>query len=87
VKKKKKQFFCTWVVLFAGDRPANNVVHGLCYLQVIDLYDPKEQWASYVINAIKAKEFQVKDVNYIVRKGEVITDPPSFLTAGSNPGE
>ncbi len=49
-------------------------------LQVIDLYDPKEQWASYVINAIKAKEFQVKDVNYIVRKGEV---PPSHLLSPS----
>lgn len=35
-----------------------------------DLYDPREQWASYLINAIKAKEFHTKDVNYIVRKGE-----------------
>ena len=43
---------------------------------MIDLYDPKEQWASYVINAIKAKEFQVRDVNYIVRKGEVSLFPP-----------
>lgn len=41
-------------------------------LGVADLYDPKEQWASYVINAVKAKEFQTKDVNYIVRKGEII---------------
>lgn len=56
-------------------------------LQVSDLYDPREQWASYVINAIKvhnltlekkghlflqAKELQIRDVNYIVRKGEVI---------------
>eukprot|EP00210_Caulerpa_lentillifera_P001332 g1281.t1 len=41
-------------------------------LQVSDLYDPREQWASYVINAIKAKEIQIRDVNYIVRKGEVI---------------
>lgn len=41
-----------------------------CVFQVSDLYDPKEQWASYLINAIKAKEFHMKDVNYIVRKGE-----------------
>eukprot|EP00803_Ostreobium_quekettii_P009152 evm.model.scf_753.3 EVM.evm.TU.scf_753.3 scf_753:30682-44472(-) len=41
-------------------------------LQVTDLYNPREQWASYVINAIKAKELQIKDVNYIVRDGEVI---------------
>lgn len=36
-----------------------------------DLYEPKEQWASYLINALKAKELHFRDVNYIVRKGEV----------------
>lgn len=36
-----------------------------------DLYDPREQWASYVLNAIKAKELFVKDVSYIVRSNEV----------------
>lgn len=41
-----------------------------CELQVTDLYDPKEQWASFLINAIKAKEFHTRDVNYIVRQGE-----------------
>lgn len=41
-------------------------------LQVSDLYDPRAQWASFLINAIKAKELQIRDVNYIVRKGEVI---------------
>lgn len=40
--------------------------------QVPDLYDPREQWASYLINAIKAKELVVRDVGYIVRGGEVI---------------
>lgn len=33
-----------------------------------DLYDPREQWASYLINALKAKELQQKDVNYIVKQ-------------------
>ena len=42
------------------------------FLQVTDLYDPREQWASYLINALKAKELQFKDVNYIVRGPEVI---------------
>ncbi|KAL2631916.1 hypothetical protein R1flu_016602 [Riccia fluitans] len=37
-----------------------------------DLYDPREQWASYLINAIKAKELFLKDVNYIVRNKEVM---------------
>jgi hypothetical protein len=42
--------------------------------QVSDLYDPRTQWASYIINAIKAKELFVKDVNYIVKKDEVRAD-------------
>lgn len=41
-------------------------------LQVKDLYDPRTQWALYIINALKAKELQKKDVNYIVKSGEVI---------------
>jgi preprotein translocase subunit SecA len=41
-------------------------------LQVSDLYDPREQWASYLINAIKAKELQKRDVNYIVKQDEII---------------
>ena len=40
--------------------------------QVTDLYDPREQWASYLINALKAKELQARDINYIVRGQEVI---------------
>lgn len=41
-------------------------------LGIKDLYDPREQWASYVINALKAKELFLKDVNYIVRNKEVV---------------
>ena len=41
-------------------------------LQVADLYDPREQWASFLINAIKAKELFLKDVSYITRGGEVV---------------
>lgn len=41
-------------------------------LQIPDLYDPRTQWASYIINAIKAKELFIKDVNYIVKNNEVI---------------
>lgn len=37
-----------------------------------DLYDPTDPWASYVFNAIKAKELFIKDVHYIVRDNEVI---------------
>ena len=42
-----------------------------CGVQVSDLYDPREQWASYVLNAIKAKELFIRDVSYIVRANEV----------------
>jgi preprotein translocase subunit SecA len=38
---------------------------------VSDLYDPREQWASYLLNAIKAKELFIRDVSYIVRSNEV----------------
>ncbi|KAK8554617.1 hypothetical protein V6N13_093596 [Hibiscus sabdariffa] len=41
-------------------------------LNVKDLYDPREQWASYLLNAIKAKELFLKDVNYIIRGKEVL---------------
>ncbi|NEQ46482.1 MAG: preprotein translocase subunit SecA [Leptolyngbya sp. SIOISBB] len=41
-------------------------------LGVKDLFDPKDPWAHYVFNAIKGKELFVKDVNYIVRDGEVV---------------
>jgi preprotein translocase subunit SecA len=41
-------------------------------LGVNDLYDPEDPWAHYVFNAIKAKELFTKDVNYIVRNGEVV---------------
>jgi preprotein translocase subunit SecA len=41
-------------------------------LQVADLYDPREQWASFLINAIKAKELFLKDVSYITKGGEVV---------------
>ena len=36
-----------------------------------DLYDPRNPWASYLINAINAKELQKKDVSYIVRGDQV----------------
>lgn len=41
-------------------------------LNVKDLYDPREQWASYLINAIKAKELFQRNVSYIVRGQEVV---------------
>ncbi|NJO46445.1 MAG: preprotein translocase subunit SecA [Oscillatoriales cyanobacterium RM2_1_1] len=39
---------------------------------VRDLYDPSNPWAHFIFNALKAKELFIKDVNYIVREGEVV---------------
>lgn len=41
-------------------------------LQVDNLFDAMNPWASYVSNAIKAKELFQKDKAYIVRDGEVL---------------
>jgi preprotein translocase subunit SecA len=41
-------------------------------LKVSDLFDPKDPWAHYIFNAIKAKELFNKDVHYIVRNGEIV---------------
>ncbi|MFN9608345.1 MAG: preprotein translocase subunit SecA [Pseudanabaena sp.] len=41
-------------------------------LGVKDLFDQQDPWAHYVFNALKAKELFLRDVNYIVRDGEVI---------------
>ncbi|ERN42731.1 preprotein translocase, secA subunit [Rubidibacter lacunae KORDI 51-2] len=42
------------------------------FLRVEDLYNPEDPWAHYIFNAIKAKELFIRDVNYIVRKDEVV---------------
>lgn len=41
-------------------------------LQVKDLFNPKDPWAHYINNALKAKELFTKDVNYIVREGQAV---------------
>ena len=45
-------------------------------LQVDDLYDTAEPWASYVGNALKAKECFARDKEYIVRDDEVLCPIP-----------
>ena len=46
-------------------------------------YDPLHQWALYIINAIKAKDLQLKDVSRIVKGKEVVIDE---FTAGTMEG-
>ena len=41
-------------------------------LRVKDLFDPKDPWAHYITNALKAKELFTRDVNYIVRDGDAV---------------
>jgi len=42
------------------------------FLQVSDLYNPKDPWAHYITNALKAKELFIKDVNYIIKNSEAV---------------
>ena len=54
------------------------------------MYDPRTQWASFVINALKAKELQARDVNYIVRGEEVpryCPPTPSLSVCGETRAE
>ena len=57
---------CCWVAASFSPVAASAIV------QETDLYDPRTQWASYLINALKAKELQKRNVNYIVRGEEVL---------------
>lgn len=41
-------------------------------LNVTDLYNLQNPWASYIFNAIKAKELFIIDVHYIVKDNEII---------------
>ncbi len=41
-------------------------------LKVKDLFDPKDPWAHYVTNALKAKELFTLDTNYIIRNNEAV---------------
>jgi preprotein translocase subunit SecA len=61
------------------DEKARNVVlteEGIIKSEVllnnVSLYDPEDPWASYIFNALKAKELFTKDVHYIVRDDEII---------------
>ena len=42
------------------------------FLGVSDLYDAADPWAHFVSNALRAKEFFSRDVNYIVRGDDVV---------------
>lgn len=41
-------------------------------LETKDLWDENDPWARFVINALKAKEFYRRDVQYIVRNGKAL---------------
>jgi len=46
-------------------------------LKVKDLWDTREPWGKYILLAVKAKALFIKDVDYIVRDGQVIIVDPS----------
>lgn len=64
---------------YAVDEKARNIVlseNGVltseALLGIKNLYNPEDPWASYIFNAIKAKELFIKDIHYIVKGEEVI---------------
>ena len=42
------------------------------FLQTNNLYDIKDPWAQYILNAIKAKELFLKNQHYIIKKSEIV---------------
>ncbi|XP_074329509.1 protein translocase subunit SECA2, chloroplastic isoform X2 [Apium graveolens] len=41
-------------------------------LETNDLWDENDPWARFVMNALKAKEFYLRDVQYMVREGKAL---------------
>nr|WDA98846.1 preprotein translocase subunit SecA [Sciadococcus taiwanensis] len=41
-------------------------------LNVNDLYDPENPWAHYIYNALKAKEFFLTNIHYIIKSQEIV---------------
>nr|YP_001293505.1 preprotein translocase subunit SecA [Rhodomonas salina]A6MVS6.1 RecName: Full=Protein translocase subunit SecA [Rhodomonas salina]ABO70845.1 preprotein translocase subunit A [Rhodomonas salina] len=50
----------------------SGIVESEKQLECKDLYNVQNPWASYIFNALKAKELFIKDVHYIVKDSEVI---------------
>nr|BDA98802.1 preprotein translocase subunit SecA [Chroomonas debatzensis] len=67
------------ILHYEVDEKARNIIltdEGIIQAETLlggkDLYNPKDPWAAYLFNAIKAKELFIKDVHYIVKDNEVI---------------
>lgn len=67
------------IIHYEVDEKARNIVlteEGIIKCEDIlnngGLYNPEDPWASYIFNAIKAKELFTKDVHYIVKDQEII---------------
>jgi preprotein translocase subunit SecA len=48
------------------------IIESESWLKVNDLYNVNDPWAPYVSNAIKAKEFFLKDTHYIIKDQEIV---------------
>lgn len=53
------------------DLTEEGVAAGELALDTHDLWDDRDPWARFVITALKAKEFHIRDVHYIVKDGQI----------------
>lgn len=79
LKANSVSFALTKNVHYEVDEKARNIVltdTGVIECEKLlgskDIYNLQNPWASYIFNAIKAKELFIKDVHYIVKEKEVI---------------
>ncbi|KAA3457166.1 protein translocase subunit SECA2, chloroplastic isoform X1 [Gossypium australe] len=54
-------------------------------LETNDLWDENDPWARFVMNALKAKEFYRRDVQYIVRNGKALIINESLCCSTTSP--
>lgn len=79
IKANEISNYLSKIIHYEVDEKARNIVlteEGIIKCEDIlnngGLYNPEDPWASYIFNAIKAKELFTKDVHYIVKDEEII---------------
>lgn len=79
IKASEVSKYLSKTIHYEVDEKARNIIltdEGIVKCEELlnksSLYNPEDPWASYIFNAIKAKELFTKDVHYIVKDDEII---------------